>query len=326
MKDFFSHLWSSKDEEMNFFIEYNSINAVVEYLNNGYVLNKEQNNTLRKVLLANNRHNSDVEELIHTGLPEQYIFYVLENLHIDIFVDKEQLDKVPVIKNWLLKKSDTHIAENLIFNWIEDCQSLMDDKVSLNDLNKKIEQLEKLNEYLVFLNESDINNLIDFVGDKLSNYYSKTLKRKKSDIDPQIVSLLKIIKESGYKKTEEKTVTKILNNLQNQEEKEIYKELELVSQKYETLIMDFDETDKIKKNDLLNLFNKYLLEGINQYLDIKKEIRTKRIKEKTAQEMILENIYAVKEVLDNYLKLANEEKLMKLSAKTEYFSQIKKQW
>lgn len=327
IKNFFNNLWSSKDYEMNFFIEYNSINAIVEYLNDGYILNEEQNHKLKKVLVANNTYNSNMEELVQTNLPEKYIFHVLAEPQNNIFVNKEELNKMPYVKEWLIKQSDTKIAKVLVSNWIENFQYLLENKGSRDEIRNEITQLEKISEYFSYLPNGDKNNLIDFISNKLPKYSSTVLNRTQLEIQPELNNLIRLINQSMNKKViEEKSISNLLKTLCNQDEGEVLTALENVHQQYEVLLVEFNDMDKMKKTALLNLYNKHLISGINQYLDIKKEIRIKLVKDKTAKEMVLENIQCVKEVFNNHLQLLNEEKLMKLSAKTEYFSQIKKQW
>lgn len=327
IKNFFTNLWSSKDYEMNFFIEYNSINAIVEYLNEGYILNEDQNDKLKKVLVANNTYQSKWEELVQTNLPEKYIFHVLAESQNNIFINKEELNKMPYVKEWLIKQSDTKIAKALVSNWIESFQYLLSHKGNSEEIRNKITQLEKINEYFSYLPNGDKNNLIDFISNKVPKYASTVLSRTQLEIQPELNNLLKLINQSVNKKViEEKSINNLLKTLSQQGEGEVLTALENVHQQYEILLIEFNDMDKMKKTALLNLYNKHLISGINQYLDIKKEIRIKFVKDKTAKEMVLENIQCIKEVFDNHLQLLNEEKLMNLSAKTEYFSQIKKQW
>lgn len=326
IKKFFSSILSDEYREMDFFIEYNSINAVIEYLNNGYVLNADQNDKLKKVLIANNNYKNNIEELINSNLPEKYIFHVLAESQKNVFINKEELNQRPDIKEWLMKKSDTKIAQILISNWMESFQYLWENKENKEQIKNKITQLKELNEYFSYLPGEDKNNLIKFISNKISKQSSLILNRKLI-IKEDLTHLLKLIQQSENKNIIEKdTMTDILKNLSEQGEKEIVIKLEKIQQQYGVLLVEFNDTDKIKKTALSNLYEKHLISIVSQYLDIKKETRNKLVKEKTARDMLLENIQYVEEVGESYLQLLNENKLMDLSAKKEYFSQIKKQW
>lgn len=330
IRKFFQNMWSTKDYEMNFFIKYCSLNAIVEYLNDGYELNQEQNEKLKQVISVNHRYPTDIEKLVQSNIPEKFIHYVIiENLKSAIIGnDKEdQLKNAPLTKEWLLKQGNNKIASNFAKNWMESFQYLVEHKTSSEDTRKKIEQIKEFKNQMIYLPIQDKNQLLDFINNKAMKYSGFYLNKTQYNIKPELETISQMLQQSHIKKIQEETsMSKLIKILSEQNEQLVTQQLSKINELYEQLVQGFNEMDTNKKTNILNLYNKHLLSGINQYLRIKPETRRVEINKKIAESLIVENIQCVGEVFELNLKQLQEEKLMKLSAKTEYFSQIKKQW
>lgn len=321
IKNSFNSLLFKEDTKMNYFIKNYSILAISETIKDGYVLSKKQDYKLRMMLKANIIKIEDFENLIKNKIPEKYIYFVMFSVlkHKNLFnIEKIfNLDKYPFVQDWILKQTPQKLSKNFFNFWIED---LSFRKENFRVLTDKNESISILNDFLRNLSDFSNENKNELI--KYTNVFFES-KNLNKPIFNQFSHDLNNNEELDSKK---KNMDYILFELKNNSELEIYEQLILIRDKFNTLISEVGDIDIIKKHSLLKLYNNYLNESLNQYLDIKKELRDKTIDLKNPQEIVLENINEVNIVIESFLKLKNENKLMDLTSQHGYFSQLRKQW
>lgn len=325
IKDFFYKLLDKKEYEIDVFLDSYSLNVVIEYVNDGYVLTKKQDKKLKEILCANILYQKDIEKLIDKNLPEKYKYFILAENFIKVFKDSENtVTNMPNTEQWLLKQTNNQIGQNLMVYWKESFLSVIDSNKQ-TEIDKKIQQLKDFEKYVLLLNETDKKDISDFINlqaKKLTSFF-KNQSHTKEDLESLAMYVDNLqIKKNVYVNS----LTEIIKTLKPQDENKVVVELESIEEKYKILFSEFKDMDKNKRNSIMDLYNKYLINGLKQYIEIKPAIRIKAINNKTAQSIMLENIIEIKNIFDIEVKIIQEQKLMTLSSKTEYFNQLKKQW
>lgn len=325
IKDFFYKLLDKKEYEIDVFLDSYSLNVVIEYVNDGYVLTKKQDKKLKEILCANILYQKDIEKLIDKNLPEKYKYFILAENFIKVFKDSENtVTNMPNTEQWLLKQTNNQIGQNLMVYWKESFLSVIESNKQ-TEIDKKIQQLKDFEKYVLLLNETDKKDISDFINSqakKLTSFF-KNQSHTKEDLESLAMYVDNLqIKKNVYVNS----LTEIIKTLKPQDENKVVVELENIEEKYKILFSEFKDMDKNKRNSIMDLYNKYLINGLKQYIEIKPAIRIKAINNKTAQSIMLENIIEIKNIFDIEVKIIQEQKLMTLSSKSEYFNQLKKQW
>lgn len=325
IKLFFESILSKEQSNINTFIDLYAVDAVVHCINDGYVLNKKEEKKFIDILLANNVAQWDIEKLIVKGLPDKYIYNVLAENYPKLFENKKEENRhMPKTEQWLLQKTDSQIAINLVTNWMDNFEHVLASKKS-EDIDNKIQQLKSYEHYIVLLTEHDKHQLVDFI--KKTHKHSKSFLFNQSDLKNSLHGLITTIDNlQQTNNTKLSSFVDILKKLTEQNEIDIIQSLEKINEQYQVLFSEFNNMDKIKRNAVMDLYNKHLVNGLNQYLEISHKYRIKNINKKTAQSIMLENINEIKAIFEIEIQNIQEEKLMKLSSKSEYLSQLKKQW
>lgn len=325
IKDFFYKLLDKKEYEIDVFLDSYSLNVVIEYINDGYVLTKKQDKKLKEILCANILYQKDIEKLIDKNLPEKYKYFILAETFIRVFKDSENtVTNMPNTEQWLLKRTNNQIGQNLMVYWKESFISVIESNKQ-TEINKKIQQLKEFEKYILLLNDKDQKDISDFINQqaKKSTSFFKNQSHIKEDLE-SLAMYVNNLQTKNYVYVN--SLTEIIKTLSPQDENKVVVELENIEEKYKILFSEFKDMDKNKRNSVMDLYNKYLINGLKQYIKIKPAIRIKVINNKTAQSIMLENIIEIKNIFDIEVKTIQEQKLMTLSSKSEYFNQLKKQW
>lgn len=326
IKNYFYHTVSKKEYEMNIFLDSFSLNLVIDYLQEGYVLNNKQEQKLKQTLLANILYESSMENLLQDGLPDKYIYFLLSEKFSQIFKNKDKLNNLPNVKQWLLKQTEKNVAKSLVKNWMDNFDFYEKEKIN-SEIDKKINHLKDLSDYIMLLNDEDKKELVGFINNKAQKFSHRIFNKNVSENQEKLENLaLYIEKIKNVSVDKYNNFSEIVKTLNEQKEDNVLYLLEATIQQYHAIMPELKDMDKIKRNAIMDLYGKHLLSSLGQYIEIKPQLRTKIINNKSAEKLILENITEVKNILDIQVQQLHEQKLMTLSAKSEYLSQLKKQW
>lgn len=329
IKNFFTKFLSKEYSDMNYLIQYDSILAISEKIKEGYSFDTEQEYFLTENLKRQYKYFADIEKLFKSNIPEKYVYGVIfENCSEILFADpfkNKYLGKLT--KDWLIKQNQKSLSIKFSEHWITSFSLLLKNNPDDSSMVKKIEQFNTYKDYVSFIPENNKKELLKFI-----NFTSNHLSISNKDTIKKSLNKIQILIETSNNTNNE--VTKDVNNdnqkylIQLKEENEI-NVLNIVIEintNFQSIIKDMDNIDTLKKESLLILQNNHVNKNLKQYLSMKKELRTKIVKEKSSEDLILGVLKDINDIFISTLKDINEAKLMSLSSKKEYFSQLNKQW
>lgn len=329
IKQIFNNLVVANYSDMDYFIKYNSILAISEKIKEGYILDESQEYTLNNSLKVNYNYSSLFENLFKSNLPEKYIYAVFfENASELLLNKKDDIYCLPLTKNWLSKQDKKILSIEFSKHWIQSLNILLKMNENKEVIHKKIKQINIFKEYLDYLPKENKSELLNFVMNllKKSSFFHSNLKDEQSDIK----SIISLIEKSDTKKEESvNSIKEILFQLKEQNENKVLELLTEINNKFNSIFEDNKIIDIMKKESLTKLYNTHLASNLNQYLNIKKQLRVEKGFNKvlgTAQDLMIETLVDVKTLFELVVKEINEDKLISLSSKKEYFTQLKKQW
>lgn len=331
IKNFFGSLMTANYNDMDYFIQCNSLLVISEKMKEGYILDESQEYALNSVLKINHTYFSQFEKLFKSNLPEKYIYGAFFENGSQILLNKEvdgNSHCLPLTKDWLVKQDKKILAIEFSKHWMQSVELMLKMSDDKQLIHKKINQIKTYQEFLDYLSKENKNELLEFVINlsKKSNSFYSNLEDERSEIN----SIIVLIQKSDTKKEEQlNSIQKISFQLKEENEIKVWELLTEVNQQFNTIFVDIKDMDMMKKESLMKLYHVHLVSNLNQYLHIKKELRTQKnvVKQlETAQDLISETLVEVKKIFEVVTKEINEDKLMSLSSKNEYFTQLKKQW
>lgn len=329
IKNFFTKLLDKEYSDMNYLIQYDSILAISEKIKEGYSFDTEQEYFLTENLKRQYKYFAEIEKLFKSNIPEKYVYGVIfENCSETLFADPFKNKYLgELTKDWLIKQNQKSLSIKFSEHWVTSFSLLLKNNPDDSSMVKKIEQFNTYKDYVSFIPENNKKQLLKFIN-SASNHLSISNK----DTIKKSLNKIQILIETSNNTNNE--VSKDFNNdnqkylIQLKEENEI-NVLNIVIEintNFQSIIKDMDNIDTLKKESLLILYDNHVNKILKHYLSIKKELRTKILKENNSEDLILGVLKDINNIFVSELKDINEFKLMSLSSKKEYFSQLKKQW
>jgi len=306
----FQDIFLSKDEkEIKYFLENGLLFAVMAKIEDGYIISEKQKKDFYNTLTENINRLEALEEIMPFNLEDKIIYEIIYN-HLSDKINSQTINQYPQIKNWLMGKTNEDIANGFF-------EVLMKKTKSLNNKDNQtirnfIDLFEKNHHYLNYLEKDKSNLLIE----EIKNFINKD-----GSYSHQLRTIIDTLSIKNYSETKNLIGT-IHKELNNQKEDVILNQLKEIDEYYFKIIDNSIEMNY--KESLKNLYEKYLINNINNYLKIPSSKRELLINNKKAIDMLLTGMNEVLEIYKEVLKNIDEQKLNGLSGKKEYFKQIKK--
>lgn len=306
----FQDIFLSKDEkEIKYFLENGLLFAVIAKIEDGYIISEKQKKDFYNTLTENINRLEALEEIMPFNLEDKIIYEIIYN-HLSDKINSQTINQYPQIKNWLMGKTNEDIANGFF-------EVLMKKTKSLNNKDNQtirnfIDLFEKNHHYLNYLEKDKSNLLIE----EIKNFINKD-----GSYSHQLRTIIDTLSIKNYSETKNLIGT-IHKELNNQKEDVILNQLKEIDEYYFKIIDNSIEMNY--KESLKNLYEKYLINNINNYLKIPSSKRELLINNKKAIDMLLTGMNEVLEIYKEVLKNIDEQKLNGLSGKKEYFKQIKK--
>ena len=306
----FQDIFLSKDEkEIKYFLENGLLFAVMAKIEDGYIISEKQKKDFYNTLTENINRLEALEEIMPFNLEDKVIYEIIYN-HLSDKINSQTINQYPHIKNWLMGKTNEDIANGFF-------EVLMKKTRSLNNKDNQtirnfIDLFEKNHHYLNHLEKDKSNLLIE----EIKNFINKD-----GSYSHQLRTIIDTLSIKNYSETKNLIGT-IHKELNNQKEDVILNQLKEIDEYYFKIIDNSIEMNY--KESLKNLYEKYLINNINNYLKIPSSKRELLINNKKAIDMLLTGMNEVLEIYKEVLKNIDEQKLNGLSGKKEYFKQIKK--
>lgn len=325
IKDFFINLINEQYNGMNYLIEYCSLVAISEKIKNGYILDKKQDMLLSEKLNENYKYIKDVEKLFQAEIPEKYIYQVFfKNLEDILKKNEQKIYDLPLTNGWLIKQDKNKIAIKFFNYWIESMEGLLKENSYNETIKNKINQFENYQEYLEYLPENNKQEVVNFL-EKISTksiWNKSVINYIKQDIK-LLISLVNKIEKSEVKKD---NIAQILKKLKEQKEHNVYTSLIELEHQYIEIFVHNNAVEINQKNTMSKIYHHYLCENLNDYLNIKKNLRHQNRGTINPEKLVLEIMKEIKENLNIISKQINDENLSLLTSKNEYFATLKRQW
>lgn len=307
----FQDIFLSKDEkDLKYFLDNQLLFAIMAKIQEGYHLNDKQTKLYFSALKESINSLDRLEEYLEFNLDNKVVYEIIYH-HLTDKINSQNINQYKNIKNWLINKSNEEISNAFFEILMEKTKELHKTKDNDNEIKEYIELFHKNNKHLNELEKENVNLLIGEINKLIQKGIERTYEFKE---------IIEILSNKNIT-LKDLSISDIHKELNAKKELMVLEKLKEIDNFYFKIIGESIESNY--KESLKNLYDKYLINNIKNYLNINPNKKEGIIKQK-AQDMLLGNMDEILVTYRDVLSNIDEQKLNNLSGKKEYLKQVRK--